>query len=103
MNHKKYSNIALDHTKVVESLTDLGVGSVSEYPQNGGKHLNYKGLYKGREFLVKVFINKGGKCTLFAPLYDVCGFYLSGILAGYLGRFLRRKYFETFLCRTMPT
>lgn len=64
MNHKKYSNIALDHTKVVESLTDLGVGSVSEYPQNGGKHLNYKGLYKGREFLVKVFINKGGKCTL---------------------------------------
>lgn len=64
MNHKKYNGIALDHTKVAEALSKLGVSDLSEELQDGGRHINYKGLYKGRNFLVKVYINKGGRCTL---------------------------------------
>lgn len=59
-----YSGIAMDHTKARAALGQAGVQDLTDEVLNGGKLVQYRGTFETKPFLVKIFVNGKGKCTI---------------------------------------
>lgn len=59
-----YSGIAMDHTKTRAALEQAGVEGLTEEVLNNGKLVQYRGTFQTKAFLVKIFVNGKGKCTI---------------------------------------
>lgn len=64
MPKNPYSGFAMDHTKTRAALEQAGVEGLTEETLNGGKLIQYRGTFEAKPFLVKIFVNGKGKCTI---------------------------------------
>lgn len=64
MAKNPYSNIAMDPTKTRAALEQAGVEGLTEEALNEGKLLQYRGTFEAKRFLVKIYVNGKGKCTI---------------------------------------
>jgi hypothetical protein len=60
----QFKNIALEPSKVATALTDAGVEGLKEQQINQGKLTQYSGAFQGKPFLIQLFANANGKCTV---------------------------------------
>jgi len=54
----------MDHTKVRVALEQMAVEDLALEEKNGGKIHQWRGSYGGKKFLIKIFINARGTCTI---------------------------------------
>jgi hypothetical protein len=64
MAKSPYSGIAMDHTKTRAALEQAGVEDLTEEVLNDGKLVQYRGTFETKVFLMKIFVNGKGKCTI---------------------------------------
>ena len=64
MADKRFKNVVLDHQKVSSVLTEAGAENLTSTVMTGGKIIHHAGVFNGQRFLVKLFINEKGKCTI---------------------------------------
>lgn len=64
MTAKQFKNIALEEAMIATALEAAGVEKLSQQVVQPGKLTQYGGYYQGKEFLIRIYSNGGGKCTI---------------------------------------
>lgn len=71
MSSKPYKNLVLEPSLVADALKAFGAQGLTQTTLNDGKLMQHAGMYNGQRFLVKIFVNGKGKCTIGASIgYD---------------------------------
>lgn len=64
MSSKSYKNLVLEPSLVADALESFGAEGLTQTTLNDGKLVQHGGIYNGQRFLVQIFINSKGKCTI---------------------------------------